>query len=597
VTADLGSPDGVAVVRDLLSTADVLIENFRPGLMARFGLALDDLREAHPRLVTCSLTAFGADAVETASRPGYDISVQAMSGLMSVTGERDGEPTKAGVALLDVISGLYAAVGVLAALRERDVAGHGRHVSVSLFDASVAAMVNQAANYLIGGVVPQRMGTEHPNIVPYQSFHAKDRPFILAAGNDRLFARTCGVVGHPEWADDPRFATNESRVLHREELIPMLEDTFARRRMQDWLALLEEAGVPCAPIMAMDEVFASPDGAGLIQLVDDPVRGPLRTANRSVRRDGDRNADAAAAAGRTRRRGPTRSRRRHGRVTTADRWREQLAAWAIPEDILANAPESLGFATECFRRRGRRRPLPRRHPPRRALEALRGRHRDRHRRRRRRHIAAAGGPGRMHPGDRPQADMLDGFLANAAAAGVEVRGVMGTWPETPGGRPADVVVAGHVSTTSRDRAVRSSGGYPRAPSVVLELTAKHPLDWMRDLGSDSTSSNGPWGQPRRTRVPSSASWVPGGAGGPCGGRGTVSGASDAARTRSIRSASAVPASRHDAEIADALGDGSEVRRCGTSVRWSGPSSRSGGIRTGSPPGMDRTVSWNPVDQK
>ena len=189
VTADLGSPEGVAVVRDLLSTADVLIENFRPGLMARFGLALDDLREAHPRLVTCSLTAFGADAVETASRPGYDIIVQAMSGLMSVTGERDGEPTKAGVALLDVISGLYAAVGVLAGLRERDVTGHGRHVSVSLFDASVAAMVNQAANYLIGGVVPQRMGTEHPNIVPYQSFHAKDRPFILAAGNDRLFAQ------------------------------------------------------------------------------------------------------------------------------------------------------------------------------------------------------------------------------------------------------------------------------------------------------------------------------------------------------------------------------------------------------------------------
>ena len=230
VTADLGSPEGVALVRDLLSTADVLIENFRPGLMARFGLALDDLREAHPRLVTCSLTAFGADAARRRHDPATTSSCRRMSGLMSVTGERDGEPTKAGVALLDVISGLYAAVGVLAALRERDVTGHGRHVSVSLFDASVAAMVNQAANYLIGGVVPQRMGTEHPNIVPYQSFHAKDRPFILAAGNDRLFARTCDVVGHPEWADDPRFATNESRVVHRDELIPMLEEAFAQRQ-------------------------------------------------------------------------------------------------------------------------------------------------------------------------------------------------------------------------------------------------------------------------------------------------------------------------------------------------------------------------------
>jgi crotonobetainyl-CoA:carnitine CoA-transferase CaiB-like acyl-CoA transferase len=286
VTADLGSREGVDLVDRLVSTADVLIENFRPGLMARFGLGLDDFRHKHPRLVTCSLTAFGADGVETASRPGYDIIVQAMSGLMSVTGERDGEPTKAGVALLDVITGLYAAVGVLAALRERDVTGRGRHVSVALFDASVAAMVNQAANYLIGGVVPERMGTAHPNIVPYQSFHAKDRPFILAAGNDRLFARTCEVVGHAAWADDPRFATNEERVVHRDELIPLLAEVFGQREMRDWLTLLEEAGVPCSPIMSMDEVFASSDGAGLVEQVEDPVRGPLRLVADPIRFDG-----------------------------------------------------------------------------------------------------------------------------------------------------------------------------------------------------------------------------------------------------------------------------------------------------------------------
>ena len=255
VTADLGSPEGVELVGRLVSTSDVLIENFRPELMARFGLGLDGLRERHPRLVTCSLTAFGADAVETASRPGYDIIVQAMSGLMSVTGERDGEPTKAGVALLDVITGLYAAVGVLAALRERDVTGRGRHVSVALFDASVAAMVNQAANYLIGGVVPERMGTAHPNIVPYQSFHAKDRPFILAAGNDRLFARTCEVVGHTAWADDPRFATNEARVTHRDELIPLLAEVFARGEHAE---MAHAAGRSRRPVLA-DHV----DGRGV----------------------------------------------------------------------------------------------------------------------------------------------------------------------------------------------------------------------------------------------------------------------------------------------------------------------------------------------
>ena len=286
VTADLDDPEEVAMVRRLVSAADVLIENFRPGLMSRFGLAPSDLRETYPRLVTCSLTAFRTDAGGSGTRPGYDIIVQAMSGLMSVTGEPRGNPTKAGVALLDVITGLYAAVGVLAALRERDVTGRGRHVSVALFDASVAAMVNQASNYLIGGVVPERLGTAHPNIVPYQSFHAKDRPFILAAGNDRLFARTCEVIGHRPWAQDPRFATNEARVVHRDELIPMLAEVFAQREMDAWLDLLDDAGVPCAPIMAMDEVFASSEGADLVETIDDPVRGLLRLVASPIRFDG-----------------------------------------------------------------------------------------------------------------------------------------------------------------------------------------------------------------------------------------------------------------------------------------------------------------------
>jgi len=253
--------------------------------MERLGLGLDALRRENPRLVTCSLTAFGEDVPEAASRPGYDIIVQALSGLMSVTGERDGRPVKAGVALLDVITGLYATIGMLAALRERDRTGRGRHVSVALYDASVAAMVNQAANYLIGGVVPVPMGTEHPNIVPYQLFEAADRPFILAAGNDRLFARTCDVVDRPEWAADPRFATNEARVEHRDELTALLGEVFASRTASEWLGALDDAAVPCSPIMRIDEVFASPEGASLVEDVPDAARGTLRLVASPIRFD------------------------------------------------------------------------------------------------------------------------------------------------------------------------------------------------------------------------------------------------------------------------------------------------------------------------
>ncbi len=254
--------------------------------MSAFGLTLEGLRAANPRLVTCSLTAFGDDAPEAAVRPGYDIIVQALSGLMSVTGERGGEPVKAGVALLDVITGLDAAIGILAALHERDRTGRGRHVSVALYDASVAAMVNQAANLLIGGVVPGPMGTEHPNIVPYQAFMASDRPFILAAGNDRLFARTCDVVTHPEWAADPRFTTNDARVEHRAELVPMLASIFATQTADGWLRALEQAAVPCSPILRIDEVFASPDGAALVEDVADAARGTLRLVANPIRFDG-----------------------------------------------------------------------------------------------------------------------------------------------------------------------------------------------------------------------------------------------------------------------------------------------------------------------
>src|SRR3954452_16266245 len=276
VAVDLSAEESASTVRALIGGADVVIENFRPGVMESFGLSLEEFREELPRLVTCTLTAFGEDPAET--RPGYDIIMQALSGLMSVTGEPDGEPVKVGVALLDVIAGLYAAIGILSALSERNRTGAGRHVSVSLFDAAAGAMVNQAANYLLGGVVPSAMGTAHPNIVPYQAFRATDRAFILAAGNDRLFARTCEVIGRPELAADERFATNDARVRERATLVPLLQEVFATRKADDWLSALQEAGVPSAPVRRFDEVFASAEGRAAIQeiagfeLVANPIK-------------------------------------------------------------------------------------------------------------------------------------------------------------------------------------------------------------------------------------------------------------------------------------------------------------------------------------
>jgi crotonobetainyl-CoA:carnitine CoA-transferase CaiB-like acyl-CoA transferase len=287
VVVDLATERGRADARRLALASDVVVENFRPGLMARFGLDHAALAAEHPGIVTCSLTAFG-DEEGPAARPGYDIIMQALSGLMSITGSPGGEPTKVGVALLDVICGLYAANAIQAALVRSRETGRGRHVEVSLFDASVAAMVNQAANHLLGGLVPGPMGTAHPNIVPYQLFRASDRPFILAAGNDRMFARTCEVIGRPELAADERFATNGGRVRHRNELVPILERAFAGRTAAGWLSALEGVGVPCAPVRAIDEVFASPEGAAAIQVVDDPERGPLRLVADPIRVDGER---------------------------------------------------------------------------------------------------------------------------------------------------------------------------------------------------------------------------------------------------------------------------------------------------------------------
>jgi crotonobetainyl-CoA:carnitine CoA-transferase CaiB-like acyl-CoA transferase len=285
IVLDLATEEGLRVARRLALASDVVVENFRPGLMEAFGLDHERLSSERPDLVYCSLTAFG-ERVAAAARPGYDIIVQALSGLMSFTGHPGGEPTKVGVALLDVICGLYASNAIQAALLGRRTTGRGATVTVSLFDASVAALVNQAANFLLGGVVPQPMGNAHPNIVPYQLFEASDRPFILAAGNDRLFERTCAVLGRPELATDERFATNADRVRNRVDLIEILAAELATRTAAEWLTALEQAAVPAAPVRTLDEVFASPEGAAAIQVVEDPERGPLELVASPIRIDG-----------------------------------------------------------------------------------------------------------------------------------------------------------------------------------------------------------------------------------------------------------------------------------------------------------------------
>ncbi|HUG87610.1 MAG TPA: CoA transferase [Actinomycetota bacterium] len=284
VELDLKAEEGSRAARELILRSDVLVENFRPGTMERLGLDPESLRAEHPGLVVCSITAMGERADPRAA--GYDLVMQAMTGLMSVTGPAGGEPTKVGVALLDVIAGLYAATGIAAALRERERTGRGRHVSVSLFDAGVAALVNQAANHLLGQEVPGPMGNAHPNIAPYESLRARGGPLILAAANDGLFARACEVLGRPALPADPRFARNADRVRNRTALREVLEEALATRTPDEWVRRLIEAGVPAAPVRDLAAVFGSEEGRAAIQDIEDPVRGLLRLVRSPILIDG-----------------------------------------------------------------------------------------------------------------------------------------------------------------------------------------------------------------------------------------------------------------------------------------------------------------------
>ncbi|HEU4452356.1 MAG TPA: CoA transferase [Longimicrobium sp.] len=284
VAADLKTDEGRDLVRRLAREADVLVENFAPGTMERTGLGYDALSADNPRLVWCSITGYGSDGPE-AGRPGYDFAVQARAGWMAVTGDPAGDPTKVGVAVVDVLTGQNAAVAVLAALRERDGSGRGQRVEVALFDTALAGLINVAQAALVTGREPVRYGNAHPTIVPYQAFEAADRPFVVAVGNDGQWRRLCEGLGWDDLAAEGRFATNPGRVEHRAALAAVLAERFRARTADDWLARLEAAGVPCGPVQSVGEALRDPvltgrDGlwpmTGATYGTVDTVASPLR---------------------------------------------------------------------------------------------------------------------------------------------------------------------------------------------------------------------------------------------------------------------------------------------------------------------------------
>lgn len=293
VTIDITRAAGQTLVRDLAGRADVLLENFKVGGLHRYGLDYASLHALNPRLVYCSITGFGQSG-PYAHRAGYDFLIQAMGGLMSITGEPQREPQKVGVALADVLTGMYATVGVLAALAARERTGEGQHLDLALLDVQLASLANQAMNYLVTGAAPRRQGNAHPNIVPYQVFETADGRIVVTVGNDAQFARLCRVLERPDLADDPRFQTNAARVGHREALVALLQERLRTRRAAHWLAALEAEGIGCGPINDIAAVFDDPQIRHRAMRVDLPhslagqvplVASPLKFSATPVRHE------------------------------------------------------------------------------------------------------------------------------------------------------------------------------------------------------------------------------------------------------------------------------------------------------------------------
>lgn len=289
---DIATEQGQEIVRQLAAKSDILIENYKVGGLARYGLDYESLKKINPRLVYCSITGFGQTG-PYASRAGYDFLIQAMGGLMSVTGEKDenpgGGPQKIGVALCDVLTGLYTNIAALSAIMERDRTGEGCHIDMALLDVTAVTMANQALNYLVTGNAPQRMGNAHPNIVPYEAFKASDQYIIVAVGNDGQFERFVGAAGMPELATDERFATNSARVANREVLIPIIQAFLAEKSAADWIDALEKVGVPCGPINDMEQVFAHPQikERGLQMELPHPLAGAVPQVANPIKYEGE----------------------------------------------------------------------------------------------------------------------------------------------------------------------------------------------------------------------------------------------------------------------------------------------------------------------
>jgi formyl-CoA transferase len=288
VAIDFAEPEGAALVRALAAQADVVVENFKVGGLAKFGLDAASLRAANPRLVYASITGFGQDG-PYADRAGYDYIIQGMGGLMSITGLPDGEPgggpMRVGVAVVDLFTGLYTAVAILAALYRRERGGAGTHIDMALFDTQLAMLANQASNALVSGRDPPRQGNTHPNIVPYQVFAAADQPIIVAIGNDRQFARLAEICGHPEWASDARFASNSARVANRADIVALVAGAIAQEQAAHWLGRLEQAGIPAGPINTVSQALGDVQ-AQHRQMVRTIAGTPL--VGSPVRLDGER---------------------------------------------------------------------------------------------------------------------------------------------------------------------------------------------------------------------------------------------------------------------------------------------------------------------
>jgi formyl-CoA transferase len=285
ITIDMAKPEGQALIRQMAVNSDILVENFKVGGLAHYGLDYASLKALNPRLIYCSVTGFGQDG-PYAERAGYDLMIQAMTGMMSITGKADevpgGGPQRVGVALTDLFTGVYACSAILAAIEVGHRTGEGQHIDMALLDVGMAILANQAAGFLNTGKVPQRQGNSHPSLAPYQDFQTQDGAMLLAIGNDGQFARFCEAAAHPEWAADPRFATNTLRVKHREVLIPALQAITRTRSTAQWISLLEDKAVPCGPINDMGQAFADAQVKARGLVVNQPL-APIFTAHTAIK--------------------------------------------------------------------------------------------------------------------------------------------------------------------------------------------------------------------------------------------------------------------------------------------------------------------------